>query len=90
MLSLILLTTQVLLAITGEFFTKFFDENPSLLSELELRVMGQDAGLVHVLAHPLARSMFKSFLDKEFTSEHLEFVDCIALYRKSTSEVRRS
>ncbi|CAK9108494.1 cAMP-dependent protein kinase regulatory subunit (PKA regulatory subunit) [Durusdinium trenchii] len=73
----------VLLKISKEEFRKFFADEPTLLSEFEMRVLGEKEMLLgHILRHTLGAELFAQHLANEYTLEHLEFWKEVERFRK--------
>ena len=72
-ISLIAQEPTVIISIDRKDFLTIFDSNPTYLTELRVRLLGNNVELDHVISHRLGYISFFNFLEKEFASEGLLF-----------------
>ena len=70
-------TPCVLLTFTKENFHDFFAHMPEMLAEFELKILGRNADLIHVLKHHLGHKLFADQLRDDYCDENLEFWDAV-------------
>ncbi len=71
-------TSSVLMSISKSDFQEIFKGFPDLLAEIKIRMLGSGSAqmhIEHVLAHSRGRELFKSYLEKEFSQESLQFYE---------------
>jgi CRP-like cAMP-binding protein len=71
---------SILLSIEKNRFQDILGSNPTLLAEFELRILRNQAKLVHVLKHSLGLTSFRDFLEKEHAGENLDFYVAVTAF----------
>eukprot|EP00948_MAST-09A_sp_MAST-9A-sp1_P001290 g1290.t1 len=72
----------VLLELDKVSFLKFFAETPDALIDFELKVLGPEADLIHIIRHPVGLDFFKKNLEQEYSDENVNFWEQVQIYRK--------
>ena len=75
------ITDSVLLSIPRNAFHVLFEQNPDMLAEFQLKILGSRAELYHVLRHPVGRKFFLMHLEKEFACESALFWSAADAYK---------
>ena len=55
---------------------------PDMLAEFELKILGRNADLVHVLKHHLGHALFDEQLQEDYCAENLQFWDAVEALKK--------
>lgn len=70
----------VALTFSKQSFTRFFANNDGAFADFALRMYGSESPLEAVLAHALARDMFKKHVASEYSPENFDFWEAEARY----------
>jgi hypothetical protein len=67
----------IVLMISKRVLNHIYNNNKTKLSELRIRMLGKDVGMLHILDHPKGSELFHSYLSREHAEENLLFYKAV-------------
>ena len=67
----------MVIAFTKRTLDQIYNNNKTKLSEIRIRLVGSEIGLLHVVEHPVGYALFEAYLTKVHAAESLQFYQAV-------------